>query len=154
MRKIDTNKYVSVLRNLVEEDKEVGLLISGNSMAPFLVHERDYIYFKKPDRPLQPGDMVFYQRENGQFIMHRIFDIRDNGYYMLGDDQFQIEGPLQRSQIFALVTKVKRNGKVLGPEDFLWKFFRGPWRKSYSLRRFLFRVCRRIKMIAGKGEDN
>lgn len=153
MKKIDTNKYVSVFRNLVEEDKEVGLLISGNSMAPFLVHERDYIYFKKPDRQLKAGDMVFYQRENGQYIMHRIFDIKDDGYYMLGDSQFQIEGPLNESQIFALVTKVKRKGKVLEPENLIWKFFDGPWRKSYSVRRLLFRVRRKLNSILGKGED-
>ena len=59
MRTVDTRAYVSVLRELVKEGKEVSMLIAGSSMAPFLVHQRDYIYFKKPERNLRKGDMVF-----------------------------------------------------------------------------------------------
>ena len=50
MRKIDTRAYVSVLRELVEQGQEVSMLISGSSMAPFLIHERDSICFKQPER--------------------------------------------------------------------------------------------------------
>lgn len=53
MKRVDTAEYVSVLRELTEQGKEVSLLISGNSMSPFLIHERDYIYFKKPGRELK-----------------------------------------------------------------------------------------------------
>ena len=34
-------------------------LIAGSSMSPFLCHNRDYIYFTRPDRELRRGDMVF-----------------------------------------------------------------------------------------------
>ena len=46
MKTVDTNEYMAVLQDLLSEGKEAGLLITGDSMAPFLVHERDYIYFK------------------------------------------------------------------------------------------------------------
>ena len=65
MKTVDTNEYMSVLQDLINEGREVGLLISGDSMAPFLVHGRDHIYFKTPDRELKRGDMVFYRRLNG-----------------------------------------------------------------------------------------
>ena len=64
-RWVDTAEYVGVLRGLVEEGHEVSMLVSGSSMSPFLIHLRDTIYFKKPDRPLRAGDMVFYQRDSG-----------------------------------------------------------------------------------------
>ena len=69
MKKIDTREYLSVLKELVQEGREVSLLVAGSSMAPFLIHERDYVYFRKPDRELKKGDIVFYQRMNGQFVM-------------------------------------------------------------------------------------
>ena len=74
-RTVDTYEYVSVLKELVEQEKEVSLLIAGNSMSLFLVHQRDTICFRKPDKELRRGDMVFYQRENGQYIMHRIYKV-------------------------------------------------------------------------------
>lgn len=53
MKQVDTREYVSVLKGLVEEGHEVSLLIAGSSMSPFLIHQRDYIYFKQPDRMLK-----------------------------------------------------------------------------------------------------
>ena len=34
-RMVDTREYLDVLRGLTDEGKEVSLLISGSSMAPF-----------------------------------------------------------------------------------------------------------------------
>lgn len=151
MKTVDTNTYVSVLRDLIEEGKEVSLLISGSSMEPFLKHQRDYICFRSPDRELAAGDMVFYQRVNGQYIMHRIYRVAPEGYYLVGDHQVEIEGPLERSQIFALVTKVKRKARWLTPDSLTWKFFVRLWPKTIPLRRFLIRVRGRLsRMVKGQ----
>ena len=140
MRYVDTNEYVSVLRELVEEGREVSLLVSGSSMSPFLAHQRDYIYFKKPDRELRKGDMVFYQRRTGQYVMHRIWKVKNDQYYMVGDAQQEIEGPLDRDQIFALITKVQRKGKWIEPGDFWWEFFEKVWISIVPVRRVLVKV--------------
>lgn len=123
MKVVDTREYVGMLKELTEEGKEVSMLVFGSSMAPFLIHARDMIYFKKPDRELQKGDIVFFRRKSGQFVMHRIWKIRPEGYYIVGDAQTQIEGPVKREQIFALITKVRRKEKWLEPGDFWWKFY-------------------------------
>lgn len=140
MRYVDTNEYVSVLRELVEEGREVSLLVSGSSMSPFLAHQRDYIYFKKPDRELRKGDMVFYQRRTGQYVMHRIWKVKNDQYYLVGDAQQEIEGPLDRDQIFALITKVQRKGKWIEPGDFWWEFFEKVWINIVPVRRVLVKV--------------
>ena len=133
MRRLDTDAYVSALRDLVNEGKECRLLISGSSMAPFLVHERDSIIFSKPQRELQRGDMVFYQRETGQFVMHRILHI-------VGDAQTEIEGPVNPSQVFAVVTKAQRKGKWIGPGDFWWWFFRTVWLRLVPVRKIILKL--------------
>ena len=117
------------------DGKEVSMLVFGSSMAPFLIHARDMIYFKKPDRELQKGDIVFFRRKSGQFVMHRIWKIRPEGYYIVGDAQTQIEGPVKREQIFALITKVRRKEKWLEPGDFWWEFFEHVWLHMIPLRR-------------------
>ena len=140
MRRLDTDAYVSALRDLVNEGKECRLLISGSSMAPFLVHERDSIIFSKPQRELERGDMVFYQRETGQFVMHRILHVKPEGLYIVGDAQTEIEGPVNPSQVFAVVTKAQRKGKWIGPGDFWWWFFRTVWLRLVPVRKIILKL--------------
>ena len=140
MRRLDTDAYVSALRDLVNEGKECRLLISGSSMAPFLVHERDSIIFSKPQRELRRGDMVFYQRETGQFVMHRILHVKPEGLYIVGDAQTEIEGPVNPKQVFAVVTKAQRKGKWIGPGDFWWWFFHTVWLWVVPVRKIILKL--------------
>lgn len=140
MRVIDTRTYVGMLRELTEAGKEVSLIVAGSSMAPFLVHHRDTIYFSKPNSPLKKGDMVFYQRTDGQYVMHRIYKVKGKEFYMVGDAQADIEGPLNKKQIFARVTKVRRKGKLILPGDFWWWFFAKVWLNLVPVRPFIIKM--------------
>lgn len=124
---INTREYVGLLKQLVEEGESVSMRIVGSSMSPFLIHDRDLITFKAPERELKKGDMVFFQRESGQYVMHRIYAVKPDGYYMVGDAQAEIEGPIRREQIFAVIIKVRRKGKWMEPGDFWWNFFERVW---------------------------
>ena len=143
-RLVDTAEYVGVLRGLVEEGHEVSMLVSGSSMSPFLIHLRDTIYFKKPDRPLRAGDMVFYQRDSGQYVMHRILRVRGDAYDIIGDAQIEIERGVRRDQIFAVITRIRRKGKLIGPGDFWWTFFARVWTKLIPLRPLIARAYARL----------
>ena len=147
MKKVDTKEYVSMLRELTESGKEVSMLIAGSSMSPFLIHERDSICFKKPDRKLRRGDMVFYQRTSGQYVMHRIYKVSSEGYYIVGDAQQDIEGPVKREQIFALITRVRRKGKWIAPGDFWWEFFEHVWIRMVPVRRLIIGSYTKMKRI-------
>ena len=147
MKKVDTKEYVSMLRELTESGKEVSMLIAGNSMSRFLIHERDSICFKKPDRKLRRGDMVFYQRTSGQYVMHRIYKVSAEGYYIVGDAQQDIEGPVKREQIFALITRVRRKGKWSAPGDFWWEFFEHVWIRMVPVRRLIIGSYTKLKRI-------
>lgn len=111
MRQIANNVYIPVLKDLVEEGKEVSMMISGSSMNPFLIHQRDYILMKKPEEELKAGDMVFFQRRDEAYVMHRIHHINKEGkLFIIGDAQVDMEGPIDKEQVFAIITKVKRKG--------------------------------------------
>ena len=139
-RVVDTREYVSVLKELSDEGKVVSMRIAGSSMSPFLCHNRDYIFFTKPDRPLRRGDMVFYQRGTGQYVMHRIWKQDSRGFYIVGDAQTVIEGPVREDQIFALIIKVQRKGKILEPGDFWWEFFEHVWIRIVPVRRIILKL--------------
>ena len=144
MRKIDTQEYIGTLRELVLQGKEVRLTISGSSMSPFLIHERDSIVFRKPDRALKRGDMVFYQRDDGAFVMHRIRWVKPNGLYIIGDAQTETEGPVRPDQVFALITRVNRKGQWINPGDFWWWFFQHIWLNLIPVRRHIMALFNKL----------
>ena len=47
MSRLGTREYIDILRTVIDEGKEVNMRVLGSSMAPFVVHERDTIYFKR-----------------------------------------------------------------------------------------------------------
>ena len=145
IRQVDTREYVAALRELTEQGNEVCMRVAGNSMAPFLVHGRDEICFRRPDRSLKRGDMVFYQRRDGAFVMHRICRIRKDEYFLIGDAQMEIEGPIAREQIFALITAVRRKGQWIRAGCFWWELFAHVWIRVIPLRRILRRLYGGIK---------
>ena len=142
MREIDTRAYISTLRELVREGHDVNLIISGSSMAPFLVHHRDTIIFGPVGRPLRRGDMVFYERPTGQFVMHRIRRVRPEGIYLIGDAQTTTEGPLPPDCVFAVVKQVCRKGVWLDGRSRLWRFFATVWLRVIPLRRLILKCYR------------
>ena len=143
---VDTREYLSVLKEMVEQGMEVSMIVSGTSMEPFLIHNRDRIYFQKPEGPIKKGDMVFFQRKTGEYVMHRIMKVRDHQYYLAGDHQTFLEGPIEESQIFAKVVSVERAGVWLSEDDRIWKFYAVWWRRLYWVRK----VVKKLKRIIGK----
>ena len=127
MRQIANNVYIPVLKDLVEEGKEVSMMISGSSM--------------NPEEELKAGDMVFFQRRDEAYVMHRIHHINKEGkLFIIGDAQVDMEGPIDKEQVFAIIIKVKRKGKWIAPGDFWWEFFEHIWLHLIPFRRFLMKL--------------
>ena len=47
---MNTREYVSILKEVVLNGDEASMVVVGSSMAPFLIHQRDIVYFRKIDR--------------------------------------------------------------------------------------------------------
>lgn len=144
-RIMDIDAYMPVLQELLAQGQSVSLTVTGESMSPFLRHGRDQIRLAAVTVPPKRGDMVFFRRRNGQYIMHRVLRrMPDGNYAIIGDGQQQVESPIAPEQIFAVVTQVCRKGVWLGPESFWWRFFAGPWLTLLPLRPLLRRMARFI----------
>ena len=142
MKTIDTEELVGTLRSIIEDEgREASLVISGSSMAPFLIHHRDSVLLGPIDRPLRRGDIVFYQRDNGQYVLHRIQRVHaDDCYDTIGDAQTESEIGVRKDQVFAIVKNVKRKGKWIGLSSFWWHFFERTWMDIIPLRRLIMRI--------------
>lgn len=133
-RELAPEVLVPQLLAAMEEAGTVLLIISGYSMTPFLAHRRDTVYLSKIDRPLKRGDMVFYRRDSGAYILHRVYRVEKDTFTFVGDAQIQLEPGIRPDQTLALVTAVRRKGKLLRKGSFWWDFFEKVWIRMVPVR--------------------
>lgn len=140
------------LLGLLDSAEYVPLNISGSSMTPFLMHSRDTAYLSKVTRPLKKGDMILYRRDNGAYILHRIYRVTPDGYWLVGDAQILIEKGVRPDQVLALVTAVRRKEKLLQPGSFWWDFFEKVWVRVIPLRPGIAAACSALTGAFRKAE--
>ena len=145
----EPEQIMEPLLGLLEETDALPLVISGNSMSPFLVHGRDTVYLSKPEEPFRRGDMLLYRRDNGSYVLHRVFRVEGQLFTMVGDAQTCLEPGIRREQILARVTAVRRKGKLLQRGSFLWDFFEKIWIRLVPLRPLLWRMVTGCKRLFG-----
>ena len=131
----------------------------GISMLPFIREGRDTVTLKKCDRDYKPGDMVFYRRPEGAFVLHRVIRVQKDGKYtMCGDNQSVLEADVDRDAIIAIVCGLKRGEKEVNLNGLTHKIYV----KLLFLRRFYIRcsrtnvlkaVLRKIKKLLKKRKD-
>lgn len=149
-RKVDTALLLEEYRTLLETVDQLPLLISGNSMLPFLVHGRDTVYLTKADRPLRRGDIVLYRRQSGAYILHRVCAVEEETFSAIGDAQMEIEHGIAKQQMIAVVCAADRKGKRQAPGCFWWEFFAKIWIRIIPARPMLMRIYRGMKSRLGR----
>ena len=149
-KSVDTAQLLESYRTLLQTADTLPLQVSGNSMAPFLVHGRDTVFLSRIDRPLRVGDIVLYQRTNGAYILHRICRLEGDTYCMAGDAQTLVEHGITREQIFAVVQAAERKGRRQEPGCFWWEFFEKIWVRMVPHRPVIQRLYGVLKKCFGR----
>lgn len=139
-RILKPEQLMKVLPDLLEEGVSVPLVISGNSMYPFLKHGRDTVYLSKPERPIREGDMVLYRRRRGEPVLHRVVSVTEKGLTLLGDRQTGMEPGIRPDCVLAVVTAVRRKGRLIKPGYLVWFFFAKIWPKLLRFRPRLIQI--------------
>ena len=150
VKSVDTAQLLESYRELLKAADNLPLRVSGNSMAPFLVHGRDTVYLSRVSRPLKVGDIVLYQRKNGAYVLHRICRLEGDAYCMVGDAQTMLEHGIQREQVFALVRWAQRKSKRQAPGSFWWEFFEKIWVRMVPCRPFMHRLYSAVSKCIGR----
>lgn len=124
----------------------------GDSMMPLLRQRRDIIHISKVEGRLKKYDVPLYKRDNGQYVLHRILNVRENDYVICGDNRTGMEEGITDRNIIGVMTGVSRDGKFLSVNDKKYKLYVMLWGGRKSYRIFLLRVKSVMKrLIKGKG---
>lgn len=134
------------IEEVLLQGKSVQIKPEGYSMYPLLVSERDEVILAPVNnRELKRGDIVLYRREGSILVCHRIWKVKRDGYYMVGDNQSEIEGPLKRDQIKGIVIEIIRNGKHIKAANPLYRGLTGLWLLLRPARPFISKIVARIR---------
>lgn len=84
----------------------------GYSMYPLIVPGRDEVeVIPINNRNIKRGDVLVYRRPEDKLIIHRVFKVKNDMLYMVGDNQEEIEGPLPKSCVRGLMVSFCHKGK-------------------------------------------
>ena len=85
LREIDTAEYLKALCSLLSKGEGVSVVVTGSSMAPFLISNKSWVYLEEPEHKLSVGDIALYVRSNGDFILHRVYKVDGDDLFFVGD---------------------------------------------------------------------
>lgn len=141
--KFKLSEYDETIRLVLESGGGFRLYPRGTSMLPLIRQGVDSVVLVKAEGRLKRDDIAFYQRNNGQYILHRVYRVTESGYTMLGDNQINLESGIEDRQIIGVVSKIFRKDKCVEKSTPLYRLYLLLW-KSILIRRVVFKL-RRIK---------
>lgn len=140
---ISLDEIYPVIKEKIENGGTVQIPITGTSMLPLLVWGRDSALLCKCERA-QKGDIIFYRRDDGHFVLHRIIGKDENGYILCGDNQWVKEYGIEDRHIIGVVNSITRNGKKIGVDNKAYRFYNKLWMAVLPIRKYFLFIIRRI----------
>lgn len=142
------------IEKLLAQGDSVQFKPQGYSMYPLFVPGRDEAVVAPADPSrLKRGDVVLYRRDGGILVLHRIWRKKGNEFYLVGDNQKEIEGPLRGDQMKGVLVQVVRKGRRFSTANVFYRFLAGVWLWFRPMRPVLSHAVAGCKRVFGKGRN-
>ena len=139
--KTDSANSLTDLEQLLRDGNIIRIKPQGFSMYPLFIPGRDEALIQQvPVTSLRRNDVALYRRDQGILVLHRIVRITSEGYYMTGDNQYEIEGPLRPDQFKGKLIAFVHNGRETSVKNPFYRILSGLWLFMLPVRPFCFRL--------------
>ncbi len=150
LEQVSTELLLPFMKEMLSEGKTVRLTVTGNSMLPLLRNRTDSVFLVAPKK-IKKYDIVFFERDNGEAILHRIVGKRKDGYVIVGDNQLVLEACIRPEQILGVVTAFTRSGRTFSVNKWWCRLYGAVWGFLRPVRRpllpLIFRLIQGVKRI-------
>lgn len=134
------------IEQLLAEGNVIQIKPRGWSMYPMMRPGRDEAVISPlGEERLKRGDVVLYRRVEDILVLHRIWKVTDEGLFLVGDNQVEVEGPVKREQVRGRLTAFIRNGKTVSVRNPVYRFFSSIWLRLRAVRNIIKRPVAWIK---------
>lgn len=144
MNKVSMAELAPVIKEIIESGGRFSFKVTGGSMFPLLIEGRDSVILEQV-HTLKPGDIILYQRDDGNYVLHRIVKIKNGELYLCGDAQFVIEYPIRYDQVIAVACAIIRGGETIPVTDFKYRFYTKVWCHTFKTRPHILKIYSRFK---------
>lgn len=148
VKRVKSASIFPLISEIIQQGQSIRIIVSGDSMYPLLRDGIDSVELTKGSfEGLSCGDIVMIQRTNGQYIMHRVIRKEADCFYMVGDAQQWIEGPLYPNQLVAVVTALWRKDTHISCSNPILRVYSVTWLFLRPYRYFILRVYKKLLKI-------
>ena len=113
----------------------------GVSMWPLLREGRDMFTLRRKDEArCRRGDVVLYRRPPNFYVLHRVIDVRENDYVILGDNCIAREYGITDADILGVMTGFNRSGHEHSVDDSGYRLYTFVILHTITIRTFTKRV--------------
>lgn len=107
-----STEFVEAFEKTLSDGGSVPIVVTGNSMNPFLVDGRDMVWLGACGKAdFKKGKIILFKRSDGGLVLHRIRKILPNGELLMNGDAQNWCEKIKKDQAVAIVTAVERNNK-------------------------------------------
>ena len=139
---VPIEELIPILQLQLEQGGKAPLQVTGNSMYPMLCHRRDRVMLEPVSGEVRKGELIFYHRENGAYILHRMIKpVDENTMICCGDNQHEPE-TVKRSQVIARVAEFTRKGKAYPVSHKGYRLYVWLWTGTFPMRKTLLKLRR------------
>ena len=109
-------------------------------MLPLLRQSIDSVALRSLDRPPRKFDILFYQRADGSYILHRVKEVSSKGIVLWGDNHTMLEYGITEDNIIGYAARIFRGETELDCQSLKYRTYLWLWQFK-AIRRVLLPIA-------------
>lgn len=144
--------YDELIREVLASGGEFRLYPRGTSMLPLIRQGRDSVSLRQLDRSPRKYDILFYQRYDGSYVLHRVRAVTPEGLILWGDNQYRLEYGVQNAQIIGYAARIFRDDREVDIDGLVYRLWLWLWQYR-PMRRVLLPIVYHLRKVKFYAEN-
>ena len=144
------------IEQMLLDGKTVEIYPQGYSMYPLVIPGRDRVviapFVRQRDR-IRRGDVLLFRRKGSILVLHRVCDVDKKGAYFVGDNQKQVEGPVEPSLILGRAVAFVRKGRRISTARPSYQMLTGLWLLLRPIRPMFWAITKQTRRLFGRKQS-
>ncbi len=145
------------VKSVLEINKTCAFVPKGISMWPFIKNKKQTVIITRATKDIKLYDVIFYTASTGREILHRVIEIREDGYVTCGDGLLEKEF-VKKENVFGVMQAFYKGKKKICAKDKKYlirvdKWYKNSKTRARKIKRFEKRIRLKnkiIRLIKGK----